>query len=172
MEHGLKLRGGFNFYCHWPLKWFVKQWEENFHVSRPVLPQIFVFSPLTQLLVYFFVLQTPGIASQFETFSINLSILSADVGYPPVSTQFIFDPVTSPRIKVTFDPPFDWPVINQFKHITNKYICEISKANHRWNPKVVNLLDSNLHKIFPNMLVPQHNRFRNLPSITNNNFVH
>ena len=94
------------------------------------------------------------------------------VGYPPVSTQFIFDPVTSPRIKVTFDPPFDWPVINQFKHITNKYICEISKANHRWNPKVVNLLDSNLHKIFPNMLVPQHNRFRNLPSITNNNFVH
>ena len=68
MEHGLKLRGGFNFYCHWPLKWFVKQWEENFHVSRTVLPQIFVFSPLTQLLVYFFVLQTPGIASQFETF--------------------------------------------------------------------------------------------------------
>ena len=118
----------------------------------------------------FFRLQESPLSSKH--FSINLSILSADVGYPPVSTQFIFDPVTSPRIKVTFDSPFDWPVINQFKHITNKYICEISKANHRWNPKVVNLLDSSLHKIFPNMLVPQHNRFRNLPLITNNNFVH
>ena len=55
-------------------------------------------------------------------------ILSFMLRYPPVSPHFIFDPVTSHRIKFNFDPPYDWYIINKFKHITNIYNKSIIKA--------------------------------------------
>ena len=61
------------------MQWFVKHAEESFLLSHPVLLQTVVFSLLARLLVYFFVLQTPGIVSR--TLAEFQKILSADVDF-------------------------------------------------------------------------------------------
>ena len=69
------------------MQWFVKHTEESFLVSHPVLLQTIVFSLLVRLLVYVFVLQTPGIVSrtlaEFQKIShaMKLSILAVDVDF-------------------------------------------------------------------------------------------